>query len=370
MKTLAIDCRMARMSGIGVYLRNLAPRCMALLAGEARFRLLGHDSAFSPPEACLWEGVPFDAPIYSIAEQMCILPLLRGCDALWTPHYPIPVLSRLPLAVTVHDLAHLALPDVFTGVQNVYARLMFQAVRFKAAELVFDSEFSRQEFLRHVGKPRGGMTVVHIGVDSAWMMDHPPAARAASTPYFLAVGNIKPHKNIRLLCRAFARIAGTCDADLVLAGEYAGFRTNEVSTEMLANIHPGRIRFIGAVEQKALYNLVAGAQALIFPSRYEGFGLPPLEALAAGIPVVASDIPPVHEVCAEHVRYFSPDSEEQLSQNLLEILAISPEERRMKGAAGRAHARQFSWKSTADKTVEVLHRVLGLSSRQRSNSDV
>jgi len=367
MKTLAIDCRMARMSGIGVYLRNLAPRCMALLAGEARFRLLGHDGAFAVPEDCLWEDVPFVAPIYSIAEQMRILPLLRGCSALWTPHYPIPVLSRLPLAVTVHDVAHLALPDVFTRVQHVYAGLMFQAVRRKAAELVFVSEFSRREFLRLVGRPQGGMTVVYNGVDSAWMTARSPVTRGGAPSYFLAVGNIKPHKNLRLLCRAFARIADKCDADLVLAGKYDGFRSGKISAEMPADMCPGRIRCLGEVEQKALIDLAAGAQALIFPSRYEGFGLPPLEALAAGIPVVASDIPPVHEVCAEHVRYFSPDNEEQLSQNLLEILTCSSEERRAKGEAGRTHARRFSWEAAAGNTAEVLRRTLGLSSRQRSN---
>ncbi|MCL1939109.1 MAG: glycosyltransferase family 4 protein [Desulfovibrionaceae bacterium] len=359
MKTLIIDCRMARMSGIGVYLRNLVPRCMALLAGEARFRLLGYEGTFAVPEECLWEDVPFDVPIYSIAEQMRILPLLRGGSVLWTPHYPIPVLSRLPLAVTVHDVAHLALPELFTGVQKVYSRLMFQAVRLKAAELVFVSEFSRQEFLRHVGRPRGGMTVVHNGVDSAWL-EHPPTAMAATTPYFLAVGNIKPHKNIRLLCRAFAQIADKCDADLVLAGEYAGFRTSETPREILADICPGRIRFTGVMEQKALISLMAGAQALIFPSRYEGFGLPPLEALAVGIPVVASDTPSVREVCATHAHYFPLSNEEQLSQKLLETLALSPEERRTAGEAGRAHAKRFSWTAAAEKTVDVLRRALRL----------
>ena len=360
MKTLAIDCRMARMAGIGVYLRNLAPRCMDLLAGEARFRLLGYDGAFAVPEGCRWEAAAFAAPIYSIAEQVRILPLLRGCDALWTPHYPIPALSRLPLAVTVHDAAPLALTDVFTGMQRAYARLMFQAVRFKAAELLFVSEFSRREFVRHAGSPRGGMTVVHNGVDGTWMECLPKPA--ASAPYFLAVGNIKPHKNLRLLCRAFAGIADKRDADLVLVGEHAGFRTSEVSTETLAALCPGRIRFTGALEQQALIDLAAGAQALVFPSRYEGFGLPPLEALAAGIPVLASDIPPVHEVCADHVRYFPPDSEERLSQALLAVLDLTPEERGARAEAGRAHARQFTWDRAAGKSAERLRRVLRLVS--------
>lgn len=358
MKKLAIDCRMARMSGIGVYLRNLAPLCMELLADVATFRLLDYDGAFSVPQGISWEAVPFDAPIYSIAEQYHMPPLLRGCNALWLPHYPVPLLARIPLVATIHDVAHLALPDLFTGIQKVYARLMFQAVRRKAAELFFVSEFSRQEFLRLVGAPRGGMTVTHNGIAQDWF-NLPLAYEPAHPQYFLAIGNIKPHKNIQLLCRSFAKIAEQCNADLVLAGEYSGFRSAEASTETLAAICPDRIRFTGLVDQEALVRLMRGATALVFPSRYEGFGLPPLEALAAGVPVIASDIPPVREVCDGHVLYFSPDSEEQLAQSMLETLALSSQERRQRSEAGQAHARYFSWSRAAETTAQVLRRVLG-----------
>lgn len=357
MKTLAIDCRMARMSGIGVYLRNLAPLCMELLADVARFRLLGYDGAFPVPDGISWEAVSFDAPIYSIAEQLRMPPLLRGCDALWLPHYPVPLLTRIPLVTTIHDVAHLALPDLFTGIQKVYARLMFQIVRRKAAELLFVSEFSRQEFLRLVGTPRGGMTITHNGIDQDWFK-LPPAYEPARPPYFLAIGNIKPHKNIPLLCRSFAKIAKKCTADLVLAGEHNGFRSAEASTETLAAICPGRVRFTGAVEQAELMRLMHGATALAFPSLYEGFGLPPLEALAAGVPVIASDIPPVREVCDEHAQYFSPNNEEQLAQAMLETLALSAHERQQRGEAGRAHARHFSWARSAETTAQILKKTL------------
>ncbi|RHH22434.1 glycosyltransferase family 4 protein [Desulfovibrio legallii] len=359
MRTLAIDCRMARMSGIGVYLRNVAPRCMALLADAVRFRLLGYDGAFPVPDGVSWEPVSFDAPIYSITEQYRMLPLLRGCDALWLPHYPIPVLAGIPLVVTVHDVTHLALPGLFTGIQKMYARLMFQAVRHKAAELLFVSEFSRQEFLRLVGRPRGGATVTPNGVDASWL-ECPLVDAPTQPPYFLAVGNIKPHKNIRLLCHTFAGIAGQCTANLVLAGAYTGFRSAETSTEALAAICPGRIHFTGALEQTELVHLMRGATALVFPSRYEGFGLPPLEALAVGVPVVASDIPPVREVCGTHAQYFSPDSEGQLAQAMLQVLALPPQERRQHAAAGRAHAHTFSWARAAETTAQVLQKTLHL----------
>lgn len=356
MKTLAIDCRMARMSGIGVYLRHLAPLCMELLADTVRFRLLGHDGAFDIPAGVSSASVPFDAPIYSIAEQYRILPLLRGCDALWLPHYPVPVLARVPLIVTVHDVAHLALPDIFTGLQKAYARLMFRAVRRKAAEILCVSRFSQKEFLRRVGTPRGAMTVAHNGVDREWF-GLPPLPAPERPPYFLAIGNIKPHKNIRLLCRAFSMIAEKCDASLLLVGEFTGFRSREDPADLGAGCD--RIHFTGAMRQADLLRLVRGASALVFPSRYEGFGLPPLEALAAGIPVVAADIEPVREVCGTHPKYFSPHSAEQCAQRLLETLELSDGERRAQGEAGQAHARSFTWERSAATTARVLERGLG-----------
>ena len=150
MKTLAIDCRMARMSGIGVYLRNLAPLCMEMLADGVKFRLLGHDGAFRVPKGPSWKAVPFDAPIYSIAEQYRMPPLLRGCDALWLPHYPVPLLTRTPLVATIHDVAHLALPDLFTGVQKVYARLM--DIRVLDHLIIGRGEYI--SFAEHVGDRR------------------------------------------------------------------------------------------------------------------------------------------------------------------------------------------------------------------------
>lgn len=359
MKTLAIDCRMAHMSGIGVYLRNLAPLCMSLLSDTVKFRLLGYSGAFCAPKNAFWEAVPFDAPIYSIAEQYRMLPLLRGCDALWLPHYPVPVLANIPLIATVHDVAHLALSDMFTGIQKAYARLMFQVVRHKATELLFVSEFSRQEFLRLVGTPRGGMSVTHNGVDQGWF-NLPSAHKPACPPYFLAIGNIKPHKNIRLLCQAVAHIAKQCNANLVLAGEYSGFRSAESSTEKLAAICPDRIKFAGLVKQEELACLMCRAAALVFPSCYEGFGLPPLEALAAGVPVIASDIPPVREVCGEHAQYFSPDNQGQLTQAMLETLVLSAQERQQRGEAGRVHAQHFSWDKTAKITAHALRKALDL----------
>lgn len=357
MKILAVDCRMAQLSGIGVYLRNLLPLCMERMP-DVRFRLLAYDKSFPIPSGCRWEAVPFGTPIYSLAEQYKILPLLKGCDVFWNPHYPVPVFTGLPIVVTVHDVAHLALRDLYSGMKWLYATLMLQATRRKASELLFVSEFSRQEFLRHVGTPRGNTTVVHNGADPSWGQS--PLRERAEPPYFLAVGNIKPHKNIRLLCRAFARIADTCDARLLLVGEHTGFRVGEQSLENITDICPGRIQFTGFVPQEKLNAIMGKATALVFPSRYEGFGLPLIEALCAGIPVIASDLPVCREVCGDFAAYFASGSEEGLAERMREVLTISNEERRRAGENGRAWAAQFTWEQAADATVNVLRRACAL----------
>lgn len=356
MKTLAIDCRMARMSGIGVYLRNLVPLCMNMMP-FARFRLIGYNDQFIVPARCEWEPASCSAPIYSISEQYKLLPLLKGCNALWTPHYPIPIMSPVPMVVTVHDVAHLALRDLYKGITHLYAKFMFQFTRFKAKEIIFVSEFTRQEFLRRVGEPKGNTTVIPNGINNCWLES--PLQDRSEPPYFLAVGNIKPHKNIPFLCRAFSKIASRCCANLILVGESSGFRVSERSTDNLAEICPGRISFTGFLSQKELTALVSKAAALVFPSRYEGFGLPLLEALGAGVPVIASDTQVSREVCSDHAMYFPLNSEEKLADLLLDALAITSERRRYYGEYNRIWASCFTWEKAAELTTQILCRILG-----------
>lgn len=355
MRTLAIDCRMAQKSGIGVYVRSLVPLCMSAMP-DVRFRLLGYDGSFAVPADREWEAVPCNAPVYGVAEQYAVASRLGGCNALWSPHYPVPVFAAVPLVVTVHDMAHLALRDLYRGAKRLYARIMFQAVRYKAAEILFISEFTRQEFLYHAGKPRGVMTVAHNGIDARWL--EIPLEDRAVPPYFLAVGNVKPHKNVQFLCRAFAAIAGSCDANFLFIGENSGFRVGEMPVEKLMDICPGRIFFTGFVSREELVRLMGKAAALVFPSRYEGFGLPLLEALAAGVPVIASDLRVSREVCGDFAGYFPLGSAGKLGEKLLETLAMSPDERRRQGEAGRAWARRFTWEKTAELTVPALRRAL------------
>lgn len=360
MKILAVDCRMWAMSGIGVYIRNLLPLCMRRLP-HVHFKLLGDQAALR--DAHLPENgslIPCAAPIYSLREQWSLPRRCGDAHALWVPHYNIPLAATLPLVVTVHDVIPLALPELFSVAQRCAARLFFAAAAKKARVLLTVSRFSREEFLLRVDKSRSDMLAINNGVDRRWFAARRVARESPHPfPYLAAIGNLKAHKKIPELCKAFAAVCHRLPHNLLLIGKYTGFRSGRIDSAALLRLAPGRIALAGEVDDAALMRLVAHADALVFPSRYEGFGLPLLEALAAGTLVLASDIPTSREICGEAAFYFKADDPASLERALLGIGGLCPERRQGMIAQGRKRAAQFTWERAADAISEALLRGLG-----------
>src|SRR5262249_18859815 len=153
---VVIDVRMFRHAGIGTYIRNVVPRVMATRPSW-RFTLLAAPRALPDWQANGRTAVTTCAnDIYTVREQLEIpFRTPRRADLFWCPHYNVPVLSRLPLVVTVHDVCHLAMTELYGGAaRSAYAKFMFGTVRRRASEILFDSEFTRTEFFRHVAYPR------------------------------------------------------------------------------------------------------------------------------------------------------------------------------------------------------------------------
>lgn len=359
-KIVSIDCRMARMSGIGVYIQNIVPLCCSMLA-DVHFRLLGDTdlpTVVPLPNAISHEYVLDQSPIYSLREQWSIPYRVRGSHALWVPHYNIPLGCSVPMIVTVHDVAHLVLDDI-SYIKRMYAKTVFAAVRRKAQALITVSNFTKEEFLRRVGMPLHGEIVpIYNGVDTAWLTGCAPSQKPAK-PYFVAVGNIKAHKNIQRLCAAFGSVSGCIPHNLVLIGKKEGFKTGNTNADMLEQYAPGRIEFWGAVKREKLQQCVQQATALVFPSLYEGFGLPPLEAMAIGAPALVADIPVLHEVCGNAGLYVDPYSTESIAQGLLSLADMDEAERERMTNLGRQQAQKFSWQSAAENTASVIQGVLG-----------
>lgn len=358
---LVIDGRMLEHSGIGTYLRHLLPRVAAAVPAEVDVQVLGGAALEALPwppgrEVTLTRS---DAPIYSVREQVegavRALSAPRG-EVYWSPHYNVPLLRRGRMLVTVHDLAHLALPSLVPArYRRAYARLLFRRVRGATARL-FDSRFTADEYRRLVG-PQGPLDeVVYPGVGEEWFSverGEPPHPR----PYLLYVGNVKPHKNVRGLLEAFGLLAEAVEHDLVIVGKREGFIHGDPEVVRRAEGLGGRVHFTGWVEDEVLRRWVANAAALVLPSQYEGFGLPPLEAMACGCPVVVSRVASLPEVCGEAAVYCDPRSPAEIAGAVRRLLREPGLREEMVGR-GRERAREFGWERTARETVAVLARVM------------
>jgi glycosyltransferase involved in cell wall biosynthesis len=174
----------------------------------------------------------------------------------------------------------------------------------------------------------------------------------------VAVGNVKPHKNIGRLLKAMSLLPPSCAGlHLVIIGQRDGFLNGDESIADLANALGARVHFTGKLSQTDLRRFVTHAQALVFPSLYEGFGLPPLEAMALGTVTIASRIPAVEEVCDDAVQYIDPSDPGSIALGIASVVG-DRDRRRALVERGRKRVRLFSWQSAADETWSSIAALL------------
>ena len=342
--------------GIGTYLAELLPRIVASM-DEARFTLLGDEALLRRllPASSRVAIRPFDVPIYSVREQLAFVGSIpRDTTLFWSPHFNIPLGFRGPLAVTVHDVAHLALPQSSLA-RRAYATWMFSAVRRRAAIVFCDSAFTAAEFTRRVGAPRE-LKVCHLGVAPRWF-EPDDTSPPLGEPYFLYVGNVKPHKNLGRLLDAFAGVAPATGHRLVIVGRRDGMRTIDHHVAERAAALGECIVYTGYVSPEALERYVRGCDALVLPSLYEGFGLPPLEALACGRAVAVSNAASLPEVCGPVAEYFDPLDETSIAAALIRLAHRAPDSADVI-ARRRDWARRFDWETCATATVAGFRRAM------------
>lgn len=361
---IAVDVRLARSSGHRTYIRNLLPRLGALeptwhwtLLGDSRW-LQREDWARFPNARAQQCG----APVYSVGEQIELpLRIPRGADLYWATHYNVPLLARTPLVLTVHDLAHLRLSEYRrSAARRGYARFMFQAARRRAVGLICDSDFTRRELEELLGSRGAPPTVIPLGVDAFWF-EKGNDSPAVKPPYFLFVGNLKPHKNLRALLVAMAMLPVDVRERLVIAGKMDGLRTPDAALLNRVAALKERAIVMGDVSDAQLRALMRHATALVVPSLYEGFGLPPLEAMAAECPSLVSRSGSLSEVCGDASMYFDAGDDAQLAGCLGELARDSGVRDRLIGR-GRERARELNWDTTASRTLSVLRQALDLRS--------
>jgi glycosyltransferase involved in cell wall biosynthesis len=272
-------------------------------------------------------------------------------DVFHATNFVLPPTGRAAGVVTVHDLSFLHVRDAVDQASRAYRELVPRSVE-RAEQVITPSQAVAAEVVAEYGVDPARVTPVHLGVHPSWAQAKPDRAwaRGHGLPedYVVAVGTLEPRKNLQVLVDAAAALLQEDPSapDLVLVGP-AGWG----DALDLGRLPPGRVHLTGFLGDADLARVVAGSRALAFPSRYEGFGLPPLEALACGRPVLVSDLPVMHEVLGRHARYLPCDDPDGWSQALADLPA--PEDPAAEQAR-RAYAAAYSWGTCAQRTREVL----------------
>jgi alpha-1,3-rhamnosyl/mannosyltransferase len=286
----------------------------------------------------------------------------------------VPVLAPCPSVVTIHDLIPWLRPWASTSRRaRIHYRSRLLIALRAASAVIAVSEHTRSDLIRLAGADGAKVHVVPQGVEPRF---RPPGAEAArivgeryglatgaAEGYFVCVAYPRPHKNLERLVEAYGCLPeGVRRAfRLVLAGCSAGHLETVLGRQLGAEERE-RIRALGFVPDEDLPALLGAARAFVFPSLYEGFGLPVLEALACGVPVICSDRTALPEVAGDAVLLVDPDSAADLSR-AMGRLAADPALCRDLAARGRARAAAFSWQRTTAETVAIYERVLGRSLR-------
>ena len=321
MLKLAVDCRMIGSGGIGSYISEIIP----YLLKSAQCLLIGtHEQVMSfvrmeNEEFCFCDVPPFSArELFSFPRD--VLAKINACDAYYTPYCNIPAGIQVPVFSTIHDVVFFDVPEL-TSPLGRFVRKCFYRRAINRSRAVFTvSEFSKSRIQHHLHckKP---LVLTYNGVPK--YLTKPFDEPVQQQDEILFVGNIKKHKGLGTLLQAFsqARDQGL-RAKLVIVGNADNFRTGDEETvarlEQAKAEKDSPLVFTGRVTNEELKELYARAKVLVQPSLYEGFGIPPLEAMTVGTPVIISDIPVFKEIYAAYpVTYFRAGDAADLAEKLL-----------------------------------------------------
>jgi glycosyltransferase involved in cell wall biosynthesis len=366
---LVIDLRRAFDSGLGTYIRHVVPASVARLQGITAVGLIApgdedkHRSYWGPVAVTFQ---PIAAAPLTISEQWALRSACPPQAVFWATTLSHAMLAPQRLVATVHDVAQLALPRSagIGATVRLASRAFLASLRRRAELLMFNSDFTAAEFQRCVGSPVCDCVVTPLGVDMIeWQASSGPVhaslfARTGGAPYFLWLGNLRPHKNLGLLLKAFEEVSPELAHHLVVVGRAPANGEAESCLAGLPAPVRARVHVMGELGAELLPQLMHNACALVVPSLYEGFGLPVLEAFAAGCLVLASDIGALREVGTHAALYFDPMDQASLAQQLLHAAHMPAAEKAARLAAGLSRAKFMSWQQTATLTATALQAVL------------
>src|SRR5258706_898857 len=367
-----IDARRLRDFGIGTYIRNLTGARAGQDSGN-RYSL-GIKPEGAPEAAGLgpsFRVVPYARPETDLVQNLTFPRFLKSfrADLYHIPLNYVAWWMPQPYVLTIHDMSSLLYPT-HHELRNTLHEQRFRRGAARAERVIAVSESTRRdvESVLHVRSDR--IRVIYSAPDPAFLLgDYDPAADlqvlerySITLPFLLYAGAIRAQKNVPRLVEAFAVLRHELenhpiyrDLKLVIIGDelskYPSLRRTVRETRVEQSV-----RFLGFVPSETLKVFYRAASAFAFPSLYEGFGLAPLEAMACGTPVVASDVPPLVEAVGDAAELVSPDNVFDIARGLREVL-LDDERRSRLSAAGRDQARRFHWDHTAREVLQIYREI-------------
>ncbi len=331
------------------------------LAANSRYDL---DALASKPNLTV---VPVSARVFGLRQQWRLWDMARRhrLDLYHSPYYVMPYAMPCPVAVTIHDLIPHLYPDALPSDRPVgLYRLLVRFAARRADAILVDSTATRTDLVKHGLATAERVTAVPLGVAREFGPRPAQVCAAAARayglegPYVLYMGINKPHKNLGRLIAAWALLPVSLRHThcLVIAGP-KDTRHTGLQKAIEAHGVSASVRLIGRVREEDMAPLYGGATAFVFPSLYEGFGLPVLEAMACGTPVACSSTPSVAEVAGDAGILFDPLDVAGIRDALSRLLADAELRSRLR-EAGLGRAAEFSWERTARRTLEVLRRTI------------
>jgi len=360
-----LDCR--RIDGTRVYIKNVL-NFLGRITSQNRY-FLYHQQDFNPlliPYQCpnyIERKIPY--PIWWTQTRLAYELLQDQPDVLWMPIQQIPFLIRkkIKTVVTIHDLAFKIFPENFTRVDRFKLNLFTDVAIKRAEKIIAVSHTTKKDILKFYPQIKEEkIKVIYHGYDTKFSQSSPTAAIAAvlrkyriAPPYLLYVGAIQPRKDLITLIRAFEEIkkqpVGT-KLKLVIVGE-AAWKAAETLEKIKESAFREDIIMPGRVSFEDLANIYQGAGVFVFPSLYEGFGMPILEAWASKIPVIVADNSSLREIGGEAVIKFPTGNVGVLMDKIKEVLE-KPSIREYLRKAGEEKLKKFSWKTCAKETLSVI----------------
>ena len=367
---VAIDARKLHDFGIGTYIRNLL-RHLARIDTRTEYVLLCQeaDLGLANQLGPNFRAVLERSPNYSFREQVHVPWVLwrERPDVFHAPHYVLPQAVRSRSVVTIHDCIHLMFPQYLPNrAASLYARTSMRHAARRSDRILTVSEASKRDILHFFDVKPEKVVVVHNAIDEGfWVAPRAEDVERVRERYqlehgfVLYVGNIKPHKNLVRLIESFAELRkrGHEALKLLIIGD-------EISKlpALRRAVHSHKlhkhVRFLGYLPDETLSILYRLAAVFVFPSLYEGFGLPPLEAMACGTPVVTSNVSALPEVVGDAAVLVDPTNPKDIVDGLHRVLT-DPALARELSAKGLVRAREFSWEQSVARICDLYREVGG-----------